>query len=94
MDLGFADLKSFCKFLTGKSIRVLSFLEGFLELLNLFWSKLGSVSSLVQSAIVASAASAAAAASFTAITVSLSTAVAAAATNAAISVRWSPWQVA
>lgn len=65
LNLGFADLKSLCKFLAGESIWVLRFLKGSLQFFDLFRCELGSVPSLIQSYIMAtvvgSAATAAAA---------------------------------
>lgn len=52
LDLGFADLKPLCQFLSGQRIRILSFLEGFFKFLNLLRSKFGSVSPLVQSGTI------------------------------------------
>ena len=53
LNLGFADLKSLCKFLASESIWVLCFLKGSFQFFNLFRCELCSVSSLIQPHIMA-----------------------------------------
>lgn len=60
LNLRLADLKSLCQFLSSQSIRILGFLEGAFKLLNLFWGKLGPVSSLIRSHVTATNCAAAA----------------------------------
>ena len=57
-------MKPLCQFLASQRIWVLSFLEGFLEFVDLLRSELGSVPSLVQSHFAAAGAAVAAAASY------------------------------